>query len=98
MKDRHYADDDGRTIVDMSGIERRPLLIPKLRRGEDSDIVREPEEEQEEEKPWEAEQGKLSKRERRWFITGTLGATLAIASVYLVIAFIFIFVLTKVLH
>lgn len=90
--------DDGRTVVDMSGIERTPLLLPKLRKSEKKAMIREPEETPEEpEQPWLAEQGKLNKRERRWFIGGALGATAAIAAVYIVAAFLFILFLTKVL-
>lgn len=96
-KQKDYYD-DGRTVVDMSGIERTPLLVPRLRKNEKKDMIREPEEAPEEpEQPWLAEQGKMNKKERRWFIGGALGATAAIAAVYIVAAFLFIFFLTKVL-
>ncbi len=90
--------DDGRTVVDMSGVERAPLLLPRLRKNEKKEMIREHgEDSEEQDQPWLAEQGKLNKQERRWFIGGALGATAAIAVVYIIAAFIFIFVLTKVL-
>ena len=99
MAKHHDSLDDGRTIADMSGVEHSPLFLPRLHKKEKEKMIREPEEaaEDEEEKPWLAEQGKLNKRERRWFIGGALGATAAIAAVYILAAFIFIFFLTKIL-
>ena len=29
-----YSDDDGRVIADMSGIERQPLVLPRLKSAE----------------------------------------------------------------
>ncbi|MBQ9228938.1 MAG: hypothetical protein IJ168_08935 [Eubacterium sp.] len=99
MAKHYYQEDDGRTVVDMSGVERTPLLIPRLRKNEKKAVISDPEEQPEEgeDKPWLASEGKLNKQERRWFINGALGATAAIAAVYLVAAFLFIFILTKVL-
>lgn len=66
---RKFDDDDGRTVADMSGLERPPLL--GLRRR------------QREEKPAQTEQNvQLDRSERRAMIRGAMSAGLLIAGVF----------------
>ena len=74
MKKRVYDDDDGRTVADMSGIERPPLLLPRFRR-KDKD-----EEEQTPDGP------ELSREDRRAVLAGSIGAVLVIALIFLAAA------------
>ena len=101
MAKKVYDDDDGRTIADMSGVSRKPLIVPDLsniaeKNGkkplEMSDNVIADEGENVEEKksnPWE-EYAPLTKQERKYFITGALGATALIASIFIIAAAILI--------
>ena len=77
---KKYDDDDGRTIADMSGVERPPLLVPaplkKKFSGKSS-----PE---------------MSKGEGRSYIFGALGAGLAIAAVFIAVFAVLILVLLKI--
>ena len=74
MKKRVYDDDDGRTVADMSGIERPPLLLPRFRR-KDKD-----EEGQRSDGP------ELSPEDRRAVLVGSIGAVLVIALIFLAAA------------
>lgn len=76
-----YDDDDGRTIADMSGVERQAMFLPRVPRR---DLLRPPQQERpaEEERPWE-ETG-LSREERRWYILGAMKAAMLIALVFIV--------------
>lgn len=65
-----YDDDDGRTIVDISGLERRPLIIPGPL-GARGRIRRENKE--------EGEKVTYSREERRAAMSGALAAGLMIA-------------------
>lgn len=101
MAKKVYDDDDGRTIADMSGVSRKPLIVPELNKiseksGADApkavDNVIADEGEMPEQKasnPWE-EYVPLSKKERRYFITGALGATALIASIFIIAAAVLI--------
>lgn len=79
-KKKRYDDDDGRTIADMSGVSKTPLIIPKpFDRHDDVDMP-------EEEKPHQAENlPELSGGERRSFIFGALSAALAIGLVFVAV-------------
>lgn len=80
-KKRHYEDDDGRTVADMSGIGRQPLFRPsgsQPRRGEGWPA------EERGQGPREGEQEPLTREQRRWYILGALKAALLIAGVFLV--------------
>lgn len=80
-KKRVYDDDDGRTIADMSGVERQPMFLPRLPRRDSPGPTRQ-EGPAEEERPWE-ETG-LSPEERRWYILGALKAAMLIALAFIV--------------
>ena len=87
-KHKIYDDDDGRTIADMSGIERQPMIIPKLPRKDEKTAQNESESDN-------AYDFQLSKGERRAFIGGALGAVLAVVSVFIIAAFLLIFLITR---
>ena len=65
---RRYDDDDGRTVADMSGLERPSLLGIRQRRRE--------------EKPAEGQDLDLDRSERRAMVRGALSAGLLIAVVF----------------
>lgn len=77
---RTYDDDDGRTIVDMSGVER-PSMFGHLPSSEKKNPVFSAPEEKPE-RPWE-ENG-YSKSERRAAVGGALSAALLIGLAYIV--------------
>ncbi len=95
-KNRQYDDDDGRTVADMSGIERQPLLIPRFsKKNKRADFSEAPETD---EKPeWESSEI-LNKKERGYFISGVLTATLGIASVFAVAIAIVILIISHMGH
>ena len=80
-KKKQYSDDDGRTIADMSGVERNPLIIPRFpkkaqnepKNAEITDV---------EDRPWE--NNDLSKEERRSVIFGAMSASALIALLFIV--------------
>lgn len=77
-KEREFEDDDGRTIVDMRGVEKMPLfgsLVPPSRR--------ELEKPTEKKDPWK-EEYRMSNGEKFWYILGSLKAALLIASAYII--------------
>jgi hypothetical protein len=77
---RTYEDDDGRTIVDMSGIGAPSLFVPKRAKKENR---RHSEPEQlEPDRPWEDHS--MSREERRWYVLGALKASLLIALAFIV--------------
>lgn len=82
MRKRRYEDDDGRTIVDMSGVERPNLFTPRIPSQEAKS--RETERRQQEaiasDRPRETLD--LSPGERRWAILGVLKAAFLIAIPY----------------
>ena len=88
MKQKEPFEDDGRTIADMSGVTRRPLLLFRTPEREES-RQEQPESDQ---KPPE-----LSKEEQRSFMAGALGAALLIGSIFIVAGGLFIWFLTAVL-
>lgn len=79
-KKRVYDDDDGRTIADMSGVQRQPLFLPRLPEGARRTAAR-PAPPEENARPWE-ETG-LSKKERLWYLLGALKAALLIALAFI---------------
>ena len=67
----YFAVDDGRTIADMSGLERTPLLLPHLphrKRGEETVDT--------------AHEDEFTPHERRAAIRGAMRAALLIALVF----------------
>ncbi len=76
-----YDDDDGRTIVDMSGVER-PSMFGHLPKSEKKNPVFSAPEEKKPDRPWEDHS--FSKSERRAAIRGALSAALLIGLAYIV--------------
>ena len=77
-RNRPYDDDDGRSIADMSGVERPRLFsVPRRQKADKA------EEPQPDSRPaWE--NISMSKSDRRAFIRGALGASLLIALAFIV--------------
>ena len=91
-KKKIYDDDDGRTIADMSGIARQPLIIPGFKKkqkpaGEEASSQR-PE--------WE--NGEMNKEQKRAVIGGTLGAALLVLVIFAVIIAAVIFLIGRFGH
>ena len=84
---KQYDDDDGRTIADMSGVERQPLVVPHFSKKEGN---KEPVNSE------NTDDFQLTDSERRAFIGGALGAAVAIASVFVAVGGIVIFLLTRI--
>ena len=86
-----FDDDDGRVVADMSGLERQPMLLPRLpKRKKESgepDASTPPEPELE-----------LTKEERRSYVRGAIGATLLIAGIFIAAAAIVITLLLLLWH
>ncbi len=88
-KNGKYEDDDGRTVADMSGVERRYLFgfapfrkSPDRKGGED---------EAQDDRPWEDKS--LSREETGHFILGALGAGLLIVLIFIGAAALFLLLL-----
>ena len=71
MNRKEDWEDDGRTIADMSGISRPPLLIPRFRKTSDTP-----------QKPAGQDTG-LSRKERGYAALGATMAALLIAMVFM---------------
>ncbi len=78
-KKRVYDDDDGRTVADMSGVERTPLIVPRLpdRKNDAPESAEQPD------RPWE--QQTLTKGERRSVVLGAMSASVLIALIFIVV-------------
>jgi hypothetical protein len=82
-KDDFY--DDGRTVVDMSGVEHQPLFIPRLPKKK---------KDQPESDGWQAREEssseKMSREDRKAYFFGAMGAALLVAGIFILAAFLFI--------
>ena len=76
-KKKTYDDDDGRTIADMSSISRQPLILPRFKKSENNV---DNEAQSSDDKPWE--NTSFSKKERRSYIFGALGAAVLVGSIF----------------
>ena len=76
MSKRRYEDDDGRTVVDMSGVERPNRFTPRI----PSQEAKSRDWERERRAKPERETLDLRPGERRWAILGMLKAALLIAT------------------
>lgn len=89
---KSYEDDDGRTIVDMSQVERpsmfgfRADLLPEKRREQPQARKKS--------RPWE-EEAPISPKERRMYALGALKAALLIGLAYLAGLALIIFLLIQ---
>ncbi len=95
-KKKRYDDDDGRTIADMSSLERTPMLIPKFPKKKSDGTPNEDNANGENDRPWE--NNELNKEERRSFILGAMSASALIALIFIIagaISIALIVMLTK---
>ena len=75
MTDR-FDEDDGRTVADMSGLERQPMLLPHLpKRKKENAGPEKPNGNQPE--------LQLTKEERRAYVGGALGAAMLLGGVFI---------------
>ncbi len=87
MSKKEKFEDDGRTVADMSGIERQPLILPRLPKKKNA------QDQNENETPWE-ENG-MNRGERRAFISGAMTAALLVGLVFAVAIGAVIFLITR---
>lgn len=92
-KKKIYDDDDGRTVADMSEVERTPILIPKLDRIAKARSGRDDSEESNNENDYL--KNEMSNSERRAFVSGAVSAALAIGSVFAVAIGVVILLISK---
>jgi len=79
---RKDFEDDGRTVADMSGIERPRLFIPRLPKSES--CQRQDTQPEADDRPWEKDRDALNKDEKRWYVLGALKAALLIGLAFIV--------------
>lgn len=92
-KDKRYNDDDGRTIADMSGLDSHGSFSDLFHSHKKK--VKEPEQSETDEKPWEKNKNQMSKEERHHYIMASMLSALGIAMVYIVAFGVLIFLLIK---
>ena len=92
MAKKQYDDDDGRTIFDMSGVERQPLIIPDLHKLKELKQERKTREAEALRREFPKET-REEKKTRKSYVFGALGAGLLIGLVYLVVFAVLIVVL-----
>ena len=82
MRKEYDESDDGRVVADMTGVERRRVMMPKRptgTRGELQNPV------PEKESPSYYYEEEVSSEQRRWYILGTLKAGLSLGAVYVIV-------------
>lgn len=77
-----YDDDDGRTIVDMSAVEKPNLLSFNPAYMDRSEPAPKREEPASEDRPWEAKKDEMPKELRRAYVWGALKASLLIGACF----------------
>ncbi len=90
MSKKIYDDDDGRTIADMSGVERAPLVLPHFKKKKEA--PREVPEEDDGSSP--SPEIQMSGDERRGYIFGALGAALLIGGIFVAAGALAIWLMT----
>ena len=80
---REWDDDDGRTVADMSGIERPRFLVPRMKEKKSDSAGRGIKEQTINERSWENE-SEFTPQERRMYMLGALKAALFIALAFIV--------------
>ena len=79
---KEWDDDDGRTVADMSGIERPRFLVPRIKEKKSSSVQRGADEQTMEERSWGYE-SEFTPGERRMYMLGALKAALLIALAFI---------------
>ena len=87
MAKKIYDDDDGRTVADMSGVQRQPLIIPRFKKKEKG-----------EEESEKSDLGSLSKGDRRAVIGGTLSAALLVMGIFAAVIALVILLIVLIGH
>lgn len=87
MAKKTYDDDDGRTVADMSGVQRQPLIIPRFKKKEKG-----------EEESEKSDLGSLSKGDRRAVIGGTLSAALLVMGIFAAVIALVILLIVLIGH
>ncbi|MBM6897056.1 hypothetical protein H9X86_06690 [Pseudoflavonifractor capillosus] len=82
-KPKKYEDDDGRVIADMSGISRPGLILPGDTASKPQTQPQQPEERQEDLRPWE--DSGMSREDRRAYVWAALKSALLIGIIYVVV-------------
>ncbi len=77
-----YDDDDGRTIVDMSAVEKPNLLSFNPAYMDRKEPTPQKEETPQEDRPWEAKKDEMPKELRRAYVWGALKASLLIGAAF----------------
>ncbi len=77
MMKKRFDDDDGRTVADMSGVERQPLIVPRF---PDKKKDRTPEDD-----GGDSGLNGFSKNEKRGIVLGAMSATALIALVFIAV-------------
>ena len=89
MKQKTYDDDDGRTIADMSGVQRDSMFLPRSLKQHGTFAEKEEE---------EATETQYTNEQRRTAVGGALTAAMLIAGVFIGAGAIVIAILTLIWH
>ena len=88
-----FDDDDGRVVADMSGLERQPMLLPRLPKRKKENTAATPED-----AGAQQPELQLTAEERRSYMAGAVGAGLLIAGIFIAAAAIIITLLLLLWH
>ena len=94
MAKKIYEDDDGRTIADMSGVERQPLILPRI--GKKKKTQAPPDPDTGEALPEWKNEDELSPEERRAMFLSALGSAVLIALIFIGLGAVVVWLLTRV--
>lgn len=89
MKQKTYDDDDGRTIADMSGVQRDSMFLPRSLKKHGTFAEKEEE---------EATEPQYTNEQRRTAVGGALTAAMLIAGIFIGAGAIVIAILTLIWH
>ena len=89
MKQKTYDDDDGRTIADMSGVQRDSMFLPRSLKQHGTFAEKEEE---------EATEPQYTNEQRRTAVGGALTAAMLIAGIFIGAGAIVIAILTLIWH
>ena len=93
MQQRNYDDDDGRVVADMSGLERQPMLLPRLPKRKKENAAATPED-----AGAQQPELQLTAEERRSYMAGAVGAGLLIAGIFIAAGAVIITLLLLLWH
>ena len=93
MTKRSYDDDDGRVVADMSGLERQPMVLPRLPKRKKENAAATPDD-----AGAQQPELQLTAEERRSYMAGAVGAGMLIAGIFIAAAAIIITLLLLLWH